>query len=405
MTRELLILLSFLVVFSYIIEVFAKKIKVPAVIFLITAGILLGLIGNSFHITIPDITIYLKLIGGISLVFVVLQGAMELKWSKSKNSMIFKMFLMCILPMFLLSFGVASFFHLKDSIPFSQALYNVIPLAIISSAIAIPATQLVNRHAREEIIYESSFSDIIGILFFGFIFNDKGNIVDESLLFAGEFAGTILLTVVATFIIAWLLGYIPSGIRFIPILGTLVFIFEVAEYFELPALIFIFVFGVFIGNLEKFKHLPLIKNIHPERIDSHTGEFYHIVTEIGFLVRSFFFLTLGLYIKPSLFLDFKSLSFSITILAIAFGLRYIFLKILRIHVRPNLLFAPRGLVTILLFLYIPASKHIYPISFNTIVQTVLLSTLILAVIGLIEDKKEKEEKEEREEREERGHQS
>lgn len=394
MTRELLILLSFLVVFSYIIEVFAKKIKVPAVIFLIASGILLGWIGKSFHITIPDITPYLKVIGGISLVFVVLQGAMELKWSKSKNLMIFKMFLMCILPMFLLSFAVAWFFHLKDMIPYTTALYNVIPLTIISSAIAIPATQLVNRHAREEIIYESSFSDIIGILFFGFVFNDKGNLIDESLLFAGEFAGTIILTICATFIIAWLLGYIPSGIRFIPILGTLVFIFEVAEYFELPALIFIFVFGVFIGNLDQFKHIPLIKHIRPERIGNHTGEFYHIVTEIGFLVRSFFFLTLGLYIKPSLFSDFKSLAWSGGILCAAFIIRYIFLKLLRIHVRPNLLFAPRGLVTILLFLYIPASDHIEAITFNTVIQTVLLSTLILAIIGLIEDEREKEISEE-----------
>ncbi|MGL4780153.1 MAG: hypothetical protein ACRCXN_04880, partial [Bacteroidales bacterium] len=318
---------------------------------------------------------------------------MELKWSKSKNRMIFKMFLLCILPMFLLSFGVALFFHLKDGVLFTQALYNVIPLAIISSAIAIPATQLVNRHAREEIIYESSFSDIIGILFFGFIFNDKGNIVDESLLFAGEFAGTIILTICATFIIAWLLGYIPSGIRFIPILGTLVFIFEVAEYFELPALIFIFVFGVFIGNLDQFKHLPLIKHIRPERIGNHTGEFYHIVTEIGFLVRSFFFLTLGLYIKPSLFSDFRSLGWSAAILGIAFIIRLLFLKLLRVHISPNLLFAPRGLVTILLFLYIPASKHLEAITFNTIIQTVLLSTLILAIIGLVTDEREKEIKE------------
>lgn len=304
------------------------------------------------------------------------------------------MFLMCILPMFLLSFAVAWFFHLKDMIPYTTALYNVIPLTIISSAIAIPATQLVNRHAREEIIYESSFSDIIGILFFGFVFNDKGNLIDESLLFASEFAGTIILTICATFIIAWLLGYIPSGIRFIPILGTLVFIFEVAEYFELPALIFIFVFGVFIGNLDQFKHIPLIKHIRPERIGNHTGEFYHIVTEIGFLVRSFFFLTLGLYIKPSLFSDFKSLAWSGGILCAAFIIRYIFLKLLRIHVRPNLLFAPRGLVTILLFLYIPASDHIEAITFNTVIQTVLLSTLILAIIGLIEDEREKEISEE-----------
>lgn len=390
MTRELLIFFSFLVVFSYIIEVFSKKIKVPAVIFLIASGMILGWFSRSLHINIPDITPYLMLIGGISLVLVVLQGAMELKWSPVKNRMILKMLVMCILPMLTLSFLVALFLHLTDQIPFARALYNVVPLSVISSAIAIPAAQLLNRSSREEIVYESSFSDILGILFFDFVANEGGDFLHESGVFALEFGGTILLTLLATVVIAWLLGYIPSGIRFIPILGTLVLIFEIAEYFELPALIFIFVFGLFIGNLNRFAHIPVFRHIKPERIQNHTGEFYHIVTELGFLARSFFFLTLGFFVKPSLFLDFRSLIWSMGILILAFLLRYLFLKLLRIHVRPNILFAPRGLVTILLFLYIPAQKQIAPINFNVVVQIVLLSTLVLAIVGLIRDEKERE---------------
>lgn len=390
MTRELLIFFSFLVVYSYIIEVFAKKIRVPAVIFLIASGMILGWGSRSWGLNIPDITPYLMMMGGVSLVLVVLQGAMELKWSPAKNKMIGKMLVMCILPMVSLSFLVAFFFHLKDGTPFAQTLYNVVPFAIISSAIAIPATQLLNKNSREEIVYESSFSDILGILFFDFVSNEGGDFLRESGIFSLQFFGTIILTLLATVLIAWLLGYIPSGIRFIPILGTLVFVFEVAEYFELPALIFIFVFGLFIGNLGRFTNVPLLHHIKPERIQSQSGEFYHIVSELGFLARSFFFLTLGFYVKPSLFLDFRSLAWSAGILLLAFLLRYLFLKLLRIKVRPNILFAPRGLVTILLFLYIPAQHRIESVSFNMVIQVVLLSTLVLAVVGLIRDEKERE---------------
>lgn len=392
MTRELLVFFSFLVVFSYILEVFSKKIRVPAVIFLIASGMLIGWIGRSFSIKIPDITPYLMLIGGVSLVLVVLQGAMELKWAPQKNRMILNMLLMCILPMITLSFLIAGFFTLKDHTPFTQTLYNVIPIAIISSAIAIPAAQLLSHKAREQIVYESSFSDILGILFFDFVFRDHGDLLKESGLFIAELGGTFILTILATMLIAWLLGFIPSGIRFIPILGALVFVFEVAEYFQLPALIFIFIFGLFIGNLERFMHLPLLHHIKPERILNHTGEFYHIVTELGFLARSFFFLTLGLYVKPSLFTDYQSLIWSSGILLLAFLIRFLYLKLLRIHVKPNILFAPRGLVTILLFLYIPASKHIEAINFNIVIMVVLLSTLVLAIVGLLEDEKENENK-------------
>ncbi|MGL5785806.1 MAG: hypothetical protein ACRCX4_03155 [Bacteroidales bacterium] len=390
MTRELLVFFSFLVVFSYILEVFSKKIRIPAVIFLIASGMAIGWIGRSFSVKIPDITPYLMLIGGVSLVLVVLQGAMELKWTPQKNKMILNMLLMCILPMITLSFMVASFFYFKNHTPFTQTLYNVIPIAIISSAIAIPAAQLLNHKAREQIVYESSFSDILGILFFDFVFRDHGDLLKESGLFVAELGGTFILTVLATILIAWLLGYIPSGIRFIPILGTLVFVFEVAEYFQLPALIFIFVFGLFIGNLERFINLPLLHHIKPERILNHTGEFYNIVTELGFLARSFFFLTLGLYVKPSLFVDYHALIWASGILLLAFFIRFLYLKLLRIHVKPNILFAPRGLVTILLFLYIPAGKHIEAISFNVVIMVVLLFTLVLAIVGLMQDEKEKE---------------
>ena len=49
------------------------------------------------------------------------------------------------------------------------SLYECSSLAIISSAIAIPSAQSLDQKSREFIIYESSLSDIIGVIVFNFV--------------------------------------------------------------------------------------------------------------------------------------------------------------------------------------------------------------------------------------------
>ena len=74
MVRELIILFAFLIVVSYIINVFSQKIKVPAVIFLLAIGMFLRFLAIRFKIPLPDLNPYLMFMGGISLILVVLEG-------------------------------------------------------------------------------------------------------------------------------------------------------------------------------------------------------------------------------------------------------------------------------------------------------------------------------------------
>jgi hypothetical protein len=55
------------------------------------------------------------------------------------------------------------------SIPWDTALLNAIPLGIISSSVAIPAAINLRPADKEFVVYESSFSYILGILVFDFI--------------------------------------------------------------------------------------------------------------------------------------------------------------------------------------------------------------------------------------------
>lgn len=391
MIQELIILFAFLIVLSYIINVFSQKIKIPAVIFLLAIGMVLRFLSIRFKLQLPDLTPYLLFVGGISLILVVLQGSMELQWAPQKNKLILRMFIMCILPMLLFSFLGAWIITLIHPSPYQEALYNLIPFAIISSAIAIPAVQFLAPTPREQIVYESSFSDIMGILFFDFVIADHGNLLEETGIFFLELGGTFILTILATIFIAWLLGYLPKGIRFVPIIANLVLVFEISEFFKLPGLIFIFVFGLFLGNLSRFAKNKILLKIHPERIRANFEEFYNIVAEANFMVRSFFFLLLGFFVNPLHLLSVKSILWAIGILILVYSIRAGFLKLLRIDLLPNLFYAPRGLVSILLFMYIPLKKLLPPITLNLIIEVVIFSTLIMAIGGFVPTKKQNDE--------------
>lgn len=378
MAKELLIIISLLVIISYILEVAARKIHLSSVIFLIGIGLLLEVAVSTFKIKLPEMTSTLILLGGLSLVFIVLQGAMELKVEKQKRKMIVKMFVMSIFPMICLSLAGTAILHISTGISYKTALLNIIPLTVMSSSIAVPGASVLPERPKEEVVYESSFSDIIGLLFFNFVIRDKGDLLHDSTKFIFHLFGMIIVTMVASLFIGWLLGKLKTSIRFIPILATLLLIFEISEYLEWPALILIFVFGIFIGNIHRISELPLIRKIHPENIMSQSREFFTIVSEFGFLLRSLFFLVFGFFIHPKVFIDLKGWGWSLGLLFLGYIIRWGFLKILRINILPNLFFAPRGLVTILLFMYIPAHLRIGQITMSVVVQTVILSIIIMS---------------------------
>src|SRR5690554_5304355 len=55
---------------------------------------------------------------------------------------------------------------------FRKALIGAIPLTVISSAIAIPSAINLGKKNKEFVTYESSISDILGVLFFDFVFRN-----------------------------------------------------------------------------------------------------------------------------------------------------------------------------------------------------------------------------------------
>jgi NhaP-type Na+/H+ or K+/H+ antiporter len=140
--------------------------------------------------------------------------------------------------------------------------------------------------------------------------------------------------------------------------------------------------------MDKIVELPLIKKITFLSIEKEVTRFKEITTEATFLIRSLFFLVFGFMIETNEILQQDSLQLALIIVAISLFVRALQLKITGNKLFPLLFIAPRGLITILLFMSITAGEHISFINRNLILQIIVISTLIM-ILGTSTIKKEK----------------
>ena len=162
MTSQVIITLCVLLLIAYIFDISASKTRVPSVVMLLLLGYVLQHLAVMFEVILPDMEGVLPVLGTLGLVLIVLEGSLELELNSSQFSFVRKTLISAAIPFFILSFLLAFVLVWLDGIPLKSAFTNVVPLAIISSAIAIPSAQSLDQKSREFIIYESSLSDIIG---------------------------------------------------------------------------------------------------------------------------------------------------------------------------------------------------------------------------------------------------
>jgi Kef-type K+ transport system membrane component KefB len=149
------------VVFSYTFDLIAKRTKVPSVIFLFGTGLGIQYTLRYFEIEIPSVSQFLPVIGTVGLVLIVLEGALELRFEKEKLPLIRKTLGSAFFILVITALIITFLFRYMTHMPFQVCLVNSIPLAIISSAIAIPSVVDLSKQKREFVIYDSTFSDIL----------------------------------------------------------------------------------------------------------------------------------------------------------------------------------------------------------------------------------------------------
>ena len=393
MTLAIIITICTLLLFAYAFDLTSSKTKVPSVILLLLLGFVVRQISIFFSINIPDLTPLLPVLGMVGLILIVLEGSLELDFNKSKVPLIKKSFLASLFPMVALAILLSFLFQYFGQVSFKDGLINAIPLCIISSSVAIPSVKSLTPFNKEFIIYESSLSDIIGVIFFTFIaFNDSFGLASFG-FFGLELIIMTVISFIATIGLAYLLSKIEHNIKFVPIILLVILIYALSEIYHLPALIFILFFGLFLGNLDELKQLRWIEKFKPDELNKEVMKFKELITEAAFLIRALFFLLFGYLITENEIMNTDTLIWAGGIVVAIFIFRAIQLKVFKLSFSPLLFIAPRGLITILLFLSIKPSQNIPFINKSLIIQVIIMTALIM-MLGLITNKKQPHAEEE-----------
>ena len=400
---SILIVLPLLIIFSYLFDIFARRTKFPSVILLVLTGIILRFFSSySGYNNFEFLDSLVPVLGTIGLILIVLEAALELEIKKEKAQIIVKGFLAALVILVINIVLVSIFFNQVIGLEYSTSVIYAIPLSIISSAVAIPSATGLITNNKEFVVYESTFSDILGIMIFYYCIRqaEKGEAfigLEPIFTLIGQIFLIIGISIVITYLLFQLIQRIEHHVKFFLILALLILAYEIGkDFLKLPSLVLIFIFGIFLSNFTNLIPKSLKKYIKTDDIKkSDLHEFHLLTAESTFLVRTFFFLFFGFSIPLESFVEFEPYIIGATVLLIMYGVRYFYLALVLNdeESKPLLYFSPRGLITILLFLSISD----YDIQKSNIVdEKVLLVIIIASMLIMIQGSIKRTKKEDEE---------
>jgi len=390
-----IIFLSGIIVIAFLYNIISKKLRIPTVLLLIATGMVLGETNAKYQILeIGFINPLLEVLGIAGIMIIVLEAALDLELKREKLGMIIRSFIIALVLLLVTSLATAYIIKLFINVDIYLALVYAIPLCILSSAIIIPSVSRLPENKREFMIYESTFSDILGIIFFYLMID----IVE-----AGEWTSVVkqtsidnILTLIASVGISYLIilfiQRVGRGINYYLILAILMLLFAAGKLMHLSSLLMILVFGLIINNNKLFFPGFMQKLIQQGTYKAILLNLKGFTAQTSFLIRTFFFIVFGMSISIAVFSRLEYYSITLLILLVLYLLRAISLAVFfRTRLLPELFIAPRGLITILLFYSMP--DHMKVAGFEQdLVLMLILSTNVIMMMALIFSKQEKVEK-------------
>ncbi|ATP55113.1 sodium:proton antiporter [Pedobacter ginsengisoli] len=386
-TYTTLIILSGLVIFSYLFDLVASKTKLPSVLLLLLLGIGLRVLVDNLKLETFDFLKILPALGTVGLIMIVFEGSLELKYDRDKNKIIKGAFLSALV-ILIASVSVITFIIYEIT---GKDLYtcftNAIPFSVISSAIAIPSAAALSKKGKEFIIYESSFSDILGIILFNFAISNP-HISTSS--FTGLGLSTILiliLSAISCIVLLYIMGKISHHIKFFLIISILIMVYAIGQSYHLSALILILSFGLFLNNADTIKYVWFRSIFIYKNLSNDLTQLHQLSAESAFILRTFFFVIFGFTMNIYQLNDQIVIINGLIMLASVFIIRFTYLKIFRKeNSGAETFIAPRGLISILLYFNLPQALKIPEVGTPFLFVVVLGSSLIMSM-GLLLSKK------------------
>jgi cell volume regulation protein A len=359
-----------------------RKTGIPDMLFLVLLGVLFGPILGFIELeAIAPLAPYLAV---LALIIILLDGGMNLKLqrlvSESPRAVALAVisFLLSVILIAVIT-RVALQFRWTESLLIGSILGGSSSIVVVSLASKLKisdkgATTLVIESAMSDILCIIATLTMIGVIVSGLPAIDAFLRVVTSHFTTGAVFGLILGLI-------WL-GILPrmkdEPYRYMLTLAVLFLTYLISEYLGGSGALSVLVFGVILGNEEGISNLLHRKN-RPVVMD----EFRRLESEFAFLIKTFFFVYLGLIVS---FPDITLVTLGIIISIFLLVVRYLSVRIATFHSslsqdRKMMTFVfTRGLAAAVLAVLpqefnLPNSEIYMPIALTVILTTAIITTI------------------------------
>ena len=395
-TYLLIIAMAGIIILSFFFNIISKKTNIPSVLLLIGLGMGIKALAHSSDFLSDDqqLNNILEILGNVGLVMIVLEAALDLKLERDKMGLILRSFLTALVGIGGSMIAIGAFFnYIFPSAGWYTSIVYAIPLSIMSSAIIIPSVGGLTGAKKEFMVYESTFSDILGIMVFYFMIGADGGAGEGSIFWEIVFniLGTAVLSIVVAYVMVYLFQHLQMQVKLFLIIGVLLLLFALGKFFHLSSLLIILAFGLVLNNTDVFFQGFLKRFFDKEKVKPILHDFHNLTLESAFLIRTFFFVVFGLSISVASLYNLEVAINSVVIVILLYAVRYLILRFIsRDNLFPELFIAPRGLITVLLFFVLAKSDSINIESFDTglLLYPILITSLVM-MVALITNRGEK----------------
>ncbi|UPT65247.1 MAG: cation:proton antiporter [Sphingobacteriales bacterium JAD_PAG50586_3] len=345
-----LIIIGALVIFSYLFDIVARKTKFPAVVLLLALGIGLQYPVAYFGLEVPNFTAVLPLLGTIGLILIVLEGSLELDFEREKLKMMRQSFGAALFILLVTALGITGVFYYYSGASFMQSFLNAVPFSIISSAIAIPSVAKLIKAKREFIVYESTFSDILGVLVFNFALVNEVVTVRSVMELGWQIVVILAVSVALCLLLLYVLSKLTHHVKFFLIISIILLIYGIGKMLHLPTLVIVMAFGLMLRNADLIEVKWFKKYFLYKTLDADLHQLSQLTAESAFIARTFFFLLFGFTMDVNSLLLPEVWYIGLPIIGLIFAVRFIYLRFVTKLFFPEFFIAPVALLPCCLYL-------------------------------------------------------
>ncbi len=351
MTYQAILVASAILLCAFGIERLSRALGLPSVVALIATGFVAKPALAAFDLTIEGLDVAVPVIGTVGLVLIVLEGALDIELRRDRLRAGLRALFMAAAGIVACGLAIAALIAVALPVTPFQAALLAVPLAVISSAVAIPSSDFLPAAEREFVVYESAISDILGVLLFFSLLSSDGtvagvfvNLLDEGLL-------SLLLGLIVAVGLTLVLPRIGGHIRFVPLLAAMFGLYAVGKLLHLSPLIMVLLFGLALNNPGLITRLRPFRRWHDEGDGQTLRDFKVFTAELTFAVRGFFFILLGYWTDLAALAVPQAWIGAAALLVLIYASRAGLLRLAGAQPREVLTWiAPRGLITVLLYL-------------------------------------------------------